>query len=210
MKRQLNKNELRANKLSREDFLKSPRNPIYIVLDSLKCAHNIGTIIRLSDALLVSRVYICGNTIIPPNRKIKASSRGSEKWVDWKYRKDIVELIKELKDKGIFIVSSEISNSSINYYEAEYKAPVCIVLGREYDGICEKVLNLSDCIVHLPIYGMSNSINVSTTASVLMYEILLQNCQNQIVKIKKKHSHWPSSWEDNWRPSTTPPTRGGA
>lgn len=172
MKRPLNKNELRAGKLSKKDFLRLHRNPIYVVLESLKCAHNIGTIIRLSDALLVNRVYICGNTIIPPNKKIKASSRGSERWVAWEYREDIVGLIKELKDKKIFIVSSEISNSSINYYEAEYKIPICLVLGREYDGICEEVLELSDCIVHLPMYGMSNSINVSTTASVLMYDIL--------------------------------------
>ncbi|MDZ7261255.1 MAG: RNA methyltransferase [candidate division KSB1 bacterium] len=172
MKRPLNKNEIRSTKLSRDEFLKLPRNPIYVVLDSLKCAHNIGTIIRLSDALLVNRVYICGSTIVPPNRKIKASSRGSEKWVAWEYREDIVELIKELKDKGIFIVSSEISNSSINYYDAEYKIPICLVLGREYDGICEEVLNLSDCIVHLPMYGMCNSINVATAASVLLYDIL--------------------------------------
>jgi len=172
LKRSLNKCEIRTQKLSKDEFVKVSRNPIYIVLDSLKCAHNIGTIIRLSDALLVNRVYICGNTIIPPNRKIKASSRGSEKWVDWEYNEDTVEVIKKLKDEGIFILSAEISNSSINYYEAEYNIPVCLVLGREYDGVCEEVLNLSDCIVHLPIYGMANSINVSTTASVILYDIL--------------------------------------
>ncbi len=172
MKKPLNKAELRSTKPSKHEFTKISRNPIYIALDSLKCAHNIGTILRLSDALLVNRVYICGNTIIPPNRKIKASSRGSEKWVSWEYRENIVELIKELKNKGIFIMSSEISNLSIDYNEAEYRFPVCLVLGREYDGICKDVLNLSDCIVHLPVYGMTNSINVSTTASVLLYDIL--------------------------------------
>ena len=95
MKRLLNKQELRATKLSRKEFIKSPRNPIYIVLDSLKCAHNIGTIIRLSDALMIRKVYICGHTIVPPNRKIKASSRGSERWVAWEYRKNTTEVIKQ-------------------------------------------------------------------------------------------------------------------
>jgi tRNA G18 (ribose-2'-O)-methylase SpoU len=180
MERQLNKIELRKGKPSRKDFSKIARNPIYVALDSLKCAHNIGTIIRLSDALLVKRVYICGDTIIPPNRKIKSSSRGSEKWVPWEYRENIVELIEELKGKGVFILSSEISNSSVNYYNAEIKTPICVVFGREDDGIRDEVLNLSDCIVHLPIFGMSNSINVATTSSVILYEIVRR--VNQIDK----------------------------
>ena len=94
---QLTKNELRKMKKNREDFINIKRNDMYIVMDSFKCAHNVGTILRLSDALLVKNVYICGNTIIPPNRKIKSSSRGAEKWVPWEYRSDIIELIKELK-----------------------------------------------------------------------------------------------------------------
>lgn len=69
------KDELRTNKLSKQDFFNLPRNPIYIVLDSLKCAHNIGTILRLADAVLASKVYICGNTLVPPSRKIKMAPK---------------------------------------------------------------------------------------------------------------------------------------
>ena len=89
-----------------------------------------------------------------------------------------------MKDNGVFIVSSEISNSSVFYYEAEYTLPICIVFGREYDGICEDVLNLSDCIVHLPLYGMTNSINVSTTASVVLFDVLrrMNSCDYQNFK----------------------------
>jgi len=172
MNRQLNKKELRSTKRSRHEFSMISRNPVYLVLDSLKCAHNIGTILRLSDALLIKKVYLCGDTIVPPNRKIKASSRGSEKWVKWEYHENTLDLIHILKQKGIFIVSAEISNASIEYQEAKYQLPLCIVLGREYDGVSHDVLNISDCIVHLPIYGMVNSINVSATASVLLYDII--------------------------------------
>jgi tRNA G18 (ribose-2'-O)-methylase SpoU len=49
--RQLTKDEIRKGKLSREEFPKHKRNPIYLVLDGLKCAHNVGTIIRLYDRL---------------------------------------------------------------------------------------------------------------------------------------------------------------
>jgi tRNA G18 (ribose-2'-O)-methylase SpoU len=164
------KGEIREKKISKDNFFNTERLPIYIVLDSLKCAHNIGTILRLSDALLVKKVFICGDTIIPPNKKIKSSSRGAEKWVPWEYSDDIVSVLIKLKEEGVFIMSAEVSKDSIDYDKATYKLPLAIVLGREYDGVSDEALNLSDCIVHLPMYGMCNSINVSTTASVLMYE----------------------------------------
>lgn len=92
--KQLSKKDIRSGKVDRCSFEKVKRNDIYIILDSLKCAHNIGTILRLSDALLIKKVYICGNTILPPNKKIRTASRGSEKWVPWEYRENIVELKK--------------------------------------------------------------------------------------------------------------------
>ena len=85
MSYQLTKEELRNEKKRREEFKSIERNDIYIILDSLKCAHNVGTILRLSDSLLAKEVYICGNTIVPPNKKIRSSSRGAEKWVPWEY-----------------------------------------------------------------------------------------------------------------------------
>ncbi len=148
------------------------RNRIYVVLDSLKCAHNIGTILRLSDAALVKKIYICGNTLTPPNRKIKASSRGAEKWINWEYRDSAIDAIRELKTDGVTIVSAEIADSSKPYDKIDYSFPLCLVFGREYDGLSEEILDISDIVVHLPVYGMSNSLNVSLTASVIVYEAL--------------------------------------
>ena len=172
MTKQLSKQLLRSTKKSRSDFLEIERNQIYVVLDNLKCAHNIGTILRLSDATLVKKVYICGDTIIPPNRKIKASSRGAEKWVTWEYRDSAIDVVRELKTNAVTIVSAEIADSSQTYDKAAYSFPLCLVFGREYDGVSEEILDISDVIVHLPIYGMSNSLNVSLTASVIIYEAL--------------------------------------
>jgi tRNA G18 (ribose-2'-O)-methylase SpoU len=166
---QLNKDSLRENKLCRDDFKQIGRSNIYIVLDSLKCAHNIGAILRLSDALLIKKVFICGDTIIPPNKKIKSGSIGAEKWVDWEYHKDAAEVVRCLKKQDVTIISAEITDDSIEYTEYAPESPVCLILGREYDGVSQELLELSDYNLHLPILGMCNSINVSTAASVLMY-----------------------------------------
>ena len=170
--RQLTKDEIRSGKVSREEFIELKRNPIYLVLDSLKCAHNVGTIIRLADALLVNTVYLCGDTVLPLSRKVRKGSLGSEKWVDWEHRADVLETVDELKDQGISIVTAEIATNSIDYRRADYPIPVCLVLGREDKGVSRHVIALSDAVVHLPMYGMVNSLNVATVAAVLMYHLV--------------------------------------
>ena len=171
MSYQLSKEELREKKIMREEFKKILRNDIYIILDSLKCAHNIGTILRLADSLLVKKVFICGNTIHMPNRKIKSSSRGAEKWVPYEYVEDAKEVVSKLKQKGVQIVAVEVTNDSIDYRNFNPKSPVCLILGREYDGVSKELLNLSDACIHLPLLGMANSLNVSTAASVALYDV---------------------------------------
>jgi tRNA G18 (ribose-2'-O)-methylase SpoU len=170
--RQLTKDEIRSGKITREEFRKLTRNPIYLVLDGLKCAHNVGTIIRLSDALLVDKVYLSGDTVLPLSRKVRKGSLGSEKWVDWEHREDVLDTVSELKDKSIMIVTAEIATNSVDYRQANYQFPVCLVLGREDSGVSQEIIALSCAVVHLPIYGMVNSLNVSTVAAVLMYHLI--------------------------------------
>ncbi len=102
--RQLTKDETRSGKVSREEFHKIKRNPIYLVLDGLKCAHNVGKIIRLSDALLVEKVYRCSDCVLPPSRTVRKGSLGSERWVDWEHREDALDTVSELKEKGVSII----------------------------------------------------------------------------------------------------------
>ena len=170
--RPLTKQEIRSGKVVREEFPQLQRNPIYLVLDSLMSAHNVGTILRLSDALWVEKVYICGDTVLPPSRKVRKGSLGSERWVAWEYREDAFAAISELKAKGISIVIAEIATTSVDYRNAGYQFPVRLVLGREDRGVTPDIVAISDVVVHLPMYGMVNSLNVSTVAAVLLYDLV--------------------------------------
>ena len=171
-KRQLTKDEIRSGKVSREEFCQLKRNGIYLLLDNVKSSHNVGTIIRLADAVMVEKVFICGDAALPPSKKVRKGSLGSENWVDWEHREDAVEVISELKAKGISIVTAEIATTSIDYRHADYQFPVCLVLGREDRGVSQEIVALSAVVVHLPMSGMVNSLNVSTVAAVLMYHLL--------------------------------------
>jgi len=178
MIRPTTKNELRRNKTSKHEFSNLPRNPIYLLLDSLKCSHNVGTILRLADAVLAQKIYICGDSVNPSGIRVRKGSRGSERWVDWEKRDDAVSVVKELQSRGISIVSAEIASGSDDYRGVSIPLPVCFVLGREDCGVSPEVLSMSDSIIHLPIFGMANSLNVSTVAAVLMYEVIRQAERN--------------------------------
>ena len=106
-----------------------------------------------------------------PNRKIRSSSRGAEKWVPFEYRESSKEVVCELKKLGIEIVAVEVTDDSIDYRDFKPKGPVCLVFGREYDGVSQGVLNQTDECIHLPLLGMANSINVSAAASVALYDV---------------------------------------
>ena len=170
--KQLSKIELRKNKISRDEFPKLKRNPIYLILDNLKSAHNIGTILRLSDALLVEKVFICGDSPVPPKRRVIKGSLGAEKWVNWEHNDNIINVICKLKGLGVSIVSAEMSSTSIDYRSLVCKFPIGLVLGREDRGICQEVLSLSDKTVCLPMLGMMNSLNVSTVAAALLFNMI--------------------------------------
>lgn len=168
------KDELRRSKPLRQEFCNLPRNPIYLLLDSLKCSHNVGTILRLADALLVQKVYLCGDSVNPSGIRVRKGSRGAERWVEWELRDNAMSVINELHASGVAIVSAEITSDSTDYRDCKMQLPVCFVLGREDCGVSPEILSVSDSIIHLPIFGMTNSLNVSTVAAVLMYEVIRQ------------------------------------
>lgn len=171
--RPLTKPELRAGKLNREDYAKLPRLPLILILDSLKSAHNVGTILRLAEAVRAEKVYICGNTLMPPNKKLKTSSKGAERWVPWEYVPSTLSAVMRAKTEGFKVISVEVSETSKLYTEIDFQgAPQAFVLGREYDGVASEVLAASDAVVHLPMYGMANSINVSCAAAVVTYHAI--------------------------------------
>lgn len=75
------------------------RRPIYFILENIYDTYNIGGLFRLADALAIEKIYLCGETEIPPNSRIKKASIGTYKVVPWEYRKSASEAIADLKSK---------------------------------------------------------------------------------------------------------------
>lgn len=151
------------------------RRPIYFILENIYDTYNIGGLFRLADALAIEKIYICGESEIPPNSKIKKASIGTYKVVPWEYKKTAKEVINELKSKfhsDIKIIAVEQAASSVSYSKTEYHVPLALILGNETSGIIGETLKLADKIVEIPMWGINKSLNVIVSASIVSYWIV--------------------------------------
>lgn len=168
----LNAKKLRKIKPSPTQLTKIKRNPIYLILDNINDTYNIGSLFRLADAIAAKKVYICGESEYPPSSRIHKAAVGTENWVPWEKRDATIEVIKELKKKGVKIIVVEQHPNSIPYSNLKAQFPCAIVVGNETFGVKKEVVNEANIIVELPMFGVNKSFNVWGAAAVISYKIL--------------------------------------
>lgn len=198
----LNARELREidEKTIASDIKKIKRRPLYFILDNIYDTYNIGGLFRLADALAIEKIYICGESEIPPNHRIKKASIGTYKVVPWEYKKTVKEAINDFRDSArqIFItreshlrlrrdplesekivhasssqvIAVEQHPSSVPYTKANYSYPLALIFGNETVGVSQEALSLSDQIVEIPMWGINKSLNVIVSAAIVSYWIV--------------------------------------
>ncbi len=155
-----------------------------VILDNIRSALNVGSIFRTSSGIGINKIFLCGITPTPfetgkkfenQNRKRKdfiKTSLGAEDEIAWEYKEDILEVIKELKEKNFEIVALEQDEKSIDYKNLNLeKENVAVIIGSETDGIQKEVLNLSNKITEIPMLGLKESLNVTIAFAILAYRI---------------------------------------
>ncbi len=164
--------------------LNSPKLPFCAVLNNIRSLHNVGAIFRTADGVGIEKLYLCGITGYPPQGGITKASIGAEDHVTWEYRKEVVALLKELKQQGYQIVLLEQMQGSVSHDEFIPKAPVCLVIGNEVTGISDEIVSLSDKAIEIDMAGIKNSLNVATAFGVVAYHIRthLKNIGNPCAK----------------------------
>lgn len=174
MPTKLNSHQLRKSRVgeSKKNQSLIKRNPLILVLDNVLDTYNIGSFFRLADAIGAQKICLCGPVVTPPNIKIHRSSIGTWKWVPWEQYASTKECLDQLKKEGFQIVVCEQHPNSVNYQKAKYKFPVAIVAGSESSGVSKNVIDSSDLIVEIPMYGINISLNVLVATSVICFHSL--------------------------------------
>lgn len=165
---------LRKTKPTPETFKTIKRNPIYMVLDRVIDTYNIGSLFRLSDAIALEKIYICGDSEYPPNSRIHKAAVGTEEWVPWEKIQKASSIVKQLKEDGVQIIVVEQDKRGVPpaILTTKIQFPCAIVIGNETEGVSKEVIDLADIIVELPMFGVNKSLNVWGTAAVVAYRVV--------------------------------------
>ncbi|MFH1966357.1 MAG: RNA methyltransferase [Patescibacteria group bacterium] len=138
----------------------------YIVCDNIRSLENIGSIFRTADALVVDKIFLGGICGQPPHPKISKTALGAEKNIAWEHQWQTWRIIDKLKKEGVKIVALEQTSKSIPYLKFKPKFPLALVIGNEVKGVSTSVLKKSDQIIHLPMLGQKESLNVSVAFGI--------------------------------------------
>src|ERR1051325_10637450 len=102
------------NRKSVDEFKRSEKIPVIVVLENIRSMHNVGSVFRTADAFLIEAIYICGYTARPPRKEIDKTALGATETVLWKYFSTTKEAIEELKIRGFKFFAIEQVDKSIS------------------------------------------------------------------------------------------------
>lgn len=168
--------ELRGSKPERHRFARLPRAPIRVVLDGIRQSYNIGALFRLCDAMRVEHLAICDHDFAPHKRRVLQAAGGAVGWVPWSTGSTVGE-VEAAKGSGYQVVALEQAEGSVALDAFRPRFPLCLVLGGERAGVSAGVMRRADAVLELPMYGMSNSLNVATAAAIVLYGLTRQTLE---------------------------------
>lgn len=154
-----------------------------VILDSVRSAHNVGSVFRSADAAGVEKIYLCGPTPDPIDRfgrlrnEIVKTSLGASESVPWEHvggiesraTKEILQFIEELKAGGYTVVVVEQADNSIDLYDFVVPEKVAYIFGAEVEGVQPELIAAADAVLELPMQGIKESLNVSVTVGIVLF-----------------------------------------
>lgn len=152
------------------DDVKDKSNALIVMLDGIEDPHNLGAILRSSEAMGVDGVIVPKHGSCPLNSTVAKSSTGAIDNVKVVEVNNLNNAIKKLKDNGFWVVGAE-ANNSVDYRAVDYNDKIVLIVGSEGKGISKLVISNCDYKVKLPMVGKVNSLNVSVACAVLLYQI---------------------------------------
>jgi 23S rRNA (guanosine2251-2'-O)-methyltransferase len=172
LKKVIEEEEVRSKPaLSRVEGKKKVRA---VMLDNIRSAWNVGSILRSADGFGFSHVYLCGITPTPEVDAVRKTALGAEDYVTWSHHKDAVKLVKGLKKEGWHVGALEEDQRSIpisQFANSQLGNPLVLILGSEVTGVDLELLDLADHILYIPMHGQKRSFNVANAFSIAAYWI---------------------------------------
>lgn len=151
-------------------------DPFIIVLDNLEDPHNLGAIMRTAECAGAHGIIIPKRRACSLTEVVAKASAGAIEYMPCVKVTNIAQTIEELKERGIWVAACDMGGQE--YYKADLKGKLAVVIGSEGFGISRLVREKCDFVVSMPMVGRITSLNASNAAAVIIYEVRKQRDGN--------------------------------
>jgi tRNA (guanosine-2'-O-)-methyltransferase len=184
---------LTQKRLSKIKSVASGRQEGIVVLQDIYDPHNAAAVLRTADAFGIQKVFfIFGKREkFNPKKVGKAASSSANKWLTFKVFSSTKDCFRQLKRQGYSIVGTVLDEQAKSIFKTKLTYPkIALVFGNEHSGLSAEAVAMSDIRVYIPMRGFVQSLNLSVTAAICMYEVFRQ-------RQKQLHKFLLGKWEQN-------------
>jgi len=144
-----------------------------VVLEEVTNIHNASAVVRTCDAVGILYVDIISQNKQPLPINEAISTR-AEKWIQLNYYSSVSECFAHLRENGFKIAATHLGEETLSYTDLDYTQSLAIVFGNESEGVSKEALNSADFRIKIPLLGMVQSLNLSVSVGVILYEAMRQ------------------------------------
>lgn len=174
-----------------EDVVRKRQTDLTVILNNVHDPHNLGAVLRTCDSVGISEIYVLYTEDRNSEENLllgKKAAASARKWVDVFLYTDVKKCFEHIRSKYDRILGTHLGVDSISVYDIDFTSPVALVFGNEHLGIDTEVLNYLDGNFIIPQVGMVQSLNISVSAAISLYEALRQ---------REKAGKYDSDFNDN-------------
>mgnify|MGYP000991476768 FL=1 len=150
------------------------QNPFIVILDGIEDTHNLGAIIRTAECAGAHGVIIPKRRSARVNQTVYKASAGAVEHMLIADVSNISNTIDDLKKRGLWIYGADMDANNF-YFNTKLDGAIALVIGNEGKGISRLVKEKCDYLLKIPMVGKISSLNASTSAAILIYEVVRQS-----------------------------------
>jgi len=138
-----------------------------VVVEAVHRRHNVSAILRSSEAFGLHEAHLVCNHFKP----VKGAAKGAERWLDLSLHPDTPACVRALRARGFALYVCDLAEDAVTPEQVPVDRPVALLFGGELTGVSPEARELADGVVRLPMLGVTQSLNVSVAAGVILREV---------------------------------------
>lgn len=156
-----------------EQLLERRINGLAVVAEAVRRRHNMSAVLRSAEGFGLNEAHmVCGHF-----RPSPGASKGSERWLDLHLHENVRDCAAVLKERGFKLYVCDLDEDAVAPWEVPVEQPIALLFGSELVGVSEAAREVADGFIKVPMLGVTQSLNVSAAAAVVLHEVARRRAQ---------------------------------